>query len=172
MTQKKFRPKKKSPGFALRPFRKSDLGYVIRGQLALYAAEYGFTSEIWIAYLTGGVRDFSENFDRARDCMYIAEHNRIPCGGIAITHADDGTAQLRFYFMEKKFRGRGAGRRLIDRAIAFCRTAGYGQVFLWTFSSLDAARHLYAATGFRITDTHVNNEWGKSILEEKWELEL
>jgi len=160
------------PEITIRPFRKTDLDYVIAGQLALYAAEYGFTSDIWNAYLTGGVRDFAEKFDSGRDCMYIAGHNRVPCGCIAITHADDGTAQLRFYFLEKELRGNGAGRRLIDRAIGFCRDAKYERVFLWTFSTLDAARHLYEDRGFRITDTHVNNEWGEPVLEEKWELEL
>ena len=163
---------KKIPGFAIRPFRKSDLGYVISGQLALYAAEYGFTSETWNQYLTGGVHEFAERFDPERDCMYIAEHDHVPCGSIAIAHADDGTAQLRFYFIERELRGKGAGHQLIDRAIGFCRNAKYGRVFLWTFSTLGAARHLYAGREFRITDTHVNTEWGEPILEEKWEREL
>ena len=90
------------------------------------------------------------------------------------THArtENGRPQLRFYFMEKEFRGMGAGRRLIDLAIGFCREAEYESVFLWTFSTLDAARHLYADRGFSITDTHVNTEWGNLILEEKWEREL
>jgi len=172
MITKKPKPGKKSPGFTIRPFRKIDLEYVISGQLTLYAAEYGFTSAVWTAYLTGGVRDFTEKFDSGRDCMYIAEHNGVPCGSIAITHTEDGTAQLRFYFIEQELRGMGAGHQLIDRAIGFCRDAGHGRIFLWTFSTLDAARHLYESRGFRITDTHVNNEWGSPILEEKWELDL
>lgn len=172
MKPEKSRPGKKFPGFTIRPFRKNDLAYVISGQLALYAAEYGFTSEIWNKYLTGGVQEFADRFDSRRDCMFIAEHNRVPCGSIAITHTEDGTAQLRFYFIEQTLRGNGAGRQLIDRAIGFCRDSGYERVFLWTFSTLDAARHIYEDKGFRITDTHVNEEWGEPILEEKWELEL
>jgi GNAT superfamily N-acetyltransferase len=172
MKPQKSRPEKKFPDFTIRPFRKTDLDYVIAGQLALYAAEYGLTSDIWMQYLTGGVRDFAGKFDSGRDCMFIAEHNRIPCGCIAITHADDRTAQLRFYFMEQELRGNGAGRRLIDRAIGFCQDAKYERVFLWTFSTLDAARHLYEGKGFRITGTHINNEWGEPVLEEKWEMEL
>lgn len=156
----------------IRPFRPDDIGFVITRQLALYAAEYGFTSDTWIAYLTSGVQDFMKTFNSARDCMYIAERCCVPCGCIAITHAGDRTAQLRFYFIEKELRGNGAGRRLIDRAIRFCRDVKYERVFLWTFSTLDAARHLYEDKGFRITDTHVNEEWGGLILEEKWEMEL
>jgi GNAT superfamily N-acetyltransferase len=163
---------KENPAFTIRPFRETDVAYVTAGQLALYAAEYGFTSHVWHNYLTGGVQDFVRQFDPARDCMYIAERDGAPCGCIAITHTDNGTAQLRFYFVEKECRGMGAGRRLIDRAIGFCRDAQYQRVFLWTFSTLDAARHLYAGGGFSITDTHLNSEWGEPILEEKWELDL
>lgn len=172
MSPKKSHKESRSSGFTIRPFRTTDIDFVICGQLELYAMEYGFTSQVWNDYLTGGVQEFLRQFNSARDCMLIAERDGTPCGCIAITHTDDRTAQLRFYFMEKEFRGRGVGRRLIDRAIGFCREAGYERVFLWTFSSLDAARHLYANRGFSITDTHVNNEWGEPILEEKWEREL
>jgi GNAT superfamily N-acetyltransferase len=172
MKTKKSHPAKAVPEITLRPFREPDIDFVISRQLASYAAEHGFTSEIWKAYLTGGVNDFIRQFDSARDCMYIAEHDRVPCGCIAITHADDATAQLRFFFMEKEFRGNGTGRRLIDHATGFCRHAKYERVFLWTFSTLDAARHLYAGSGFQVTETQVNCEWGEPVLEELWELEL
>lgn len=172
MSLKESPTEKRSSGFTIRPFRKSDIDFVINGQLALYAAEYGFTSQVWNDYLTGGVQDFVRQFDCTRDCMYIAERDGTPCGCIAITHTDDGPAQLRFYFMKKELRGNGTGHRLIDRAIRFCREAKYERVFLWTFSTLEAARHLYAGRGFRIMETHVKNDWGEPVLEEKWEMEL
>src|SRR5512145_451255 len=107
MKTKKPHAAKAATGITIRPFRGTDIDFVISGQMALYAAEYGFTSDIWKAYLTGGVDDFVRQFDSRLDCMYIAEHDGVPCGCIAITHADDGEAQLRFYFMEKEFRGNG-----------------------------------------------------------------
>jgi len=122
--------------------------------------------------LTGGVQEFIGHFDRERDCMYILENNTVPCGCVAITYAGDGTAQLRFYFFEPYMRGKGAGHRLIDLALCFCNEKQYRFVFLWTFSTLMAARHLYADRRFRITDTQINNEWGEPVLEERWELEL
>ena len=170
MKTKKYDLVKTEPGISIRTFRTTDLDFVISRQLALYAAEYGLTSETWIAYLTGGVQDFAHRFDRERDCMYILEKNGIPSGCIAITHADAADAQLRFYFLEPYARGAGAGHQLIDLAIRFCKEKNYRRIFLWTFSTLLAARHLYAGKGFRITGTHVNNDWGEPILEERWEL--
>jgi N-acetylglutamate synthase-like GNAT family acetyltransferase len=66
--------------------------------------------------------------------MYIAENDAVPCGCIAITHTDESTAQIRFYFIEQEMRGKGAGHRLIDLAIGFCRKMKYKQVFLWGHS--------------------------------------
>ena len=156
----------------LRPFTGSDVDFVISRQLELYKSEYGFTSDIWKAYLAGGVRTFVNYFDPEKDCMYILENEGIPAGCVAITHAGAATAQVRFFFLEPALRGRGLGHLLMDRAIDFCQEKCYERVFLWTFSTLMAARHLYCSRGFRITDTHENTDWGEKILEERWDLVL
>lgn len=57
-------------------------------------------------------------------------------------------------------------------ALDFCRNKNYQCVFLWTFSTLYAARHLYAKKGFTLTETQENNEWGAPILEERWDILL
>ena len=57
-------------------------------------------------------------------------------------------------------------------AIEFCKGKGYKHVFLWTFSTLQVARHLYKSKGFMLTETHENNEWGTPIIEERWDMEL
>jgi ribosomal protein S18 acetylase RimI-like enzyme len=79
---------------------------------------------------------------------------------------------MRYLFVEPALRGSGAGNELIRSVISFCGERKYEHVFLWTFSELAAARHLYEKNGFQITDTHENNEWGHPILEERWDLDL
>jgi len=82
------------------------------------------------------------------------------------------TAQFRFLFLDSKIRGLGLGRKLLDMSIDFCKENEYKRVFLWTFSTLQAARYLYKNKGFTITETKENNEWGTPILEELWEIDL
>ncbi len=159
-------------GFLIRPFTEDDIDFVISRQVLLYETEYGFTSDVWKSYVAEAVHKLLEQFDPERDCMLILERMGLPCGCIAIAHADDATAQLRFFFVESSLRGLGAGRRLMDTAMAFCREKNYHHVFLWTCDRLDAARYLYAKNGFHITDTHENNEWGAPMLEEQWDLDL
>ncbi len=161
-----------APGITIRSFRESDADFIISRQLALYASEYGFTSGIWRSYLTDGVHTFVDRFDTTASCMYILENNGAPSGCVAIARVDETTAQLRFFFLEPEMRGRGAGHALLDMAIEFCKEKRYGRVFLWTFSTLMAARHLYAGKGFRVTETRENKDWGDPILEECWVLDL
>ncbi len=156
----------------IRPFRQEDVDFIISGQIRLYETEYGFTSDIWKGYVRDGVQKLVAQFDEQKDCVLILEANGVPAGCIAITHTGDDTARLRFFFVESAARGLGAGRRLMDMAIEFCRKKQYRHVFLWTCDQLDAARYLYASYGFAITDTHKNDEWGAPVVEERWDLEL
>lgn len=161
-----------NPGIVIRPFTPKDVDFIIHGQLELYEKEHGFTSDIWKAYITEGVLDLVDQFDEQKDCIYILEYEQVPSGCAAIKHVDDLTAKFRFFFVNYKVRGWGAGRILLDLALDFCKKKGYNHVFLWTFSTLHPARHLYKSKGFKITETQENNEWGTVILEERWEMDL
>jgi DNA-binding MarR family transcriptional regulator/GNAT superfamily N-acetyltransferase len=159
-------------GLHIRPFTTADIDFVISRQILLYEIEYGFTSDVWKSYVAEAVHKLVEQFDQQRDCMLILDRGGVHCGCIAIAHTEKTTAQLRFFFVEASLRGLGAGRRLMDTAMAFCREKNYRHVFLWTCDRLDAARYLYAKNGFHITGTHENNEWGAPMLEEQWDLDL
>ena len=64
------------------------------------------------------------------------------------------------------------GRQLVDACIAFARQAGYEAITLWTNHELDAARHIYAATGFVHTDTETHVAYGTNFVSETWNLDL
>lgn len=156
----------------IRPFRDTDVEYVIDRQLSLYESERHFTSEVWKQYLSGGVLALVERFDSERDCMLILECKGNPAGCVAVTHTDKDTAQLRYFFLEPELRGLGAGKKLLDMALNFCIEKGYHHVFLWTVSAQEAARNLYAKVGFRLSQTNENMNWGTPVLEERWDMEL
>lgn len=156
----------------IRPYREQDIEYVIDRQLSLYESERQFTTEIWKNYLTQGVISLVEKFDPEKDCMFILECDGNASGCVAITHTEEHTAQLRYFFLEPELRGLGAGTNLLNTALEFCRQKKYRHVFLWTVSAQEAARVLYRNAGFTITETSENESWGVPVLEEKWELDL
>lgn len=156
----------------IRPFQKQDIAYVIDRQLSLYESERQFTTEIWKNYLTQGVISLVERFQPDKDCMFILECDGNPSGCIAITHTENNMAQLRYFFLEPELRGLGAGTKLLNAALEFCRQKNYAHVFLWTVSAQESARILYRNAGFVITETSENENWGTPVLEEKWDLDL
>jgi molybdate transport system substrate-binding protein len=76
----------------------------------------------------------------ARGCV-------IGCCGIY--PLDEGACELRKMYLVRQARGKGLGKRLLDRALAFARGRGFERVELETASVLDRAMTLYAAAGFR-----------------------
>ncbi|MFZ5353698.1 MAG: bifunctional helix-turn-helix transcriptional regulator/GNAT family N-acetyltransferase [Bacillota bacterium] len=155
----------------IRSFGEGDLSYIINSHKELYSKEYGFSS-VFVDYVENGVRSFSKSLDKERENIWIAEWNGKPVGMIAIVKADKTTAQLRWFLIEPSMRGKGIGHKLMQTAIGFCRDKHYKNVLLWTVNILEAARHIYSAYGFTLSEQKVNNTWGRSLLEERWDLKL
>jgi Transcriptional regulators len=154
----------------IRPYEKADVRYVIDRQLSLYETERRFTSPVWKKYVTEGVMALADTFNPEKECMFILECNGNPAGCVAIVHAPDGDAQFRYFFLEPELRGLGAGWRLMNMALDFCREKRYKHIFLWTVSAQETARHLYEKAGFHITETKHTADWGVPVLEERWDL--
>ena len=116
---------------------------------------------------------FLQRYDETRDRLWTAVVEGRIEGAIVIDgiHAATEGAHLRWFIVSDALRGRGAGRRLLAEALAFCRRKPYDRVFLWTFEGLDAARHLYTAAGFTRVHQQEGMQWGASVTEQRFELE-
>lgn len=89
-------------------------------------------------------------------------------GSISIDGEDlgDGIAHLRWFILSERLRGKGLGKKLLNRALEHCDRHGFQEVHLWTLKGLDAARSLYERTGFELADEYVGDQWGKSVTEQ------
>lgn len=155
----------------IRPFRQSDIEYVISRHKTLYYAERHL-SGTFSAYVDKIVYDFVDRFHPETDCLNILECNGVPAGSIAIKKAGEDIAQLRFFMLEPEMRRRGYGNRLMDMALDFCRSKGYRTVFLLTITAQVIARHVYETHGFYRVSSSDRSEWGEGVIEEYWELHL
>jgi GNAT superfamily N-acetyltransferase len=81
-------------------------------------------------------------------------------------------AKLRVLLVDPVARGHGLGGRLTDTAIEFARSAGYRRVRLWTNDVLAAARRVYLARGFRLTDEERHHSFGADLVGQTYELDL
>ena len=118
-----------------------------------------------------GLADFM--LDHEGGQLWVAEINGKAAGSIAITKTNESVAQLRWFVLDEAYHGLGVGNQLMETALDFCRQQGYQQVYLWTVSVLEAARHLYGKYGFSLTEEKPNVEWTEStLIEERWDLNL
>jgi GNAT superfamily N-acetyltransferase len=148
-----------------------DLGYVIYLHGVLYAREYQLdrTFEGGVAQRFG---EFAKQYDPAKDLFAVAELDGRIVGSIVIEGLENNVAMLRYFLLHPDARGRGLGRELMTRAIAFCRERGFRKVTLWTISELKAAAHLYRAFGFVCTHEKTHDFWGATRTEQEYELML
>ena len=117
---------------------------------------------------------FLEVYDEQRDGFWVAVADGRVEGSIAVDGFKAATegAHLHWFVVSDGFQGQGVGQRLIETAIAFCRSQGYGRVFLWTFEGLDCARHIYEKNGFRLVEQQTGARWGRAVSEQRFELQL
>ncbi len=155
----------------IRPFKQSDIEYVISRHKTLYYAERHL-SGTFSEYVDEIVYEFVEQFNPETDCLNILECNGVPAGSIAVKKAEERIAQLRFFMLEPEMRRRGYGNRLMDMALDFCRNKGYETVFLLTITAQVVARHIYETHGFYRVSSADKSEWGEGVVEEYWELGL
>ncbi len=89
-------------------------------------------------------------------------------GMVAIDGEDlgPGIAHLRWFIVDDGVRGQGVGRELLDAAVRFSDRQGCGQIQLWTFRGLDAARRLYEAQGFELVEERPGRQWGPEVMEQ------
>jgi DNA-binding MarR family transcriptional regulator/GNAT superfamily N-acetyltransferase len=157
--------------FLLRSHRVGDIGWVISSQAAAYAEDYGWdiSYEALVAEICG---QFIKNYDPAREHCWIAEVDGERVGSIFLVDGGDGVAKLRLLGLEKKARGLGVGRALVDQCIRGARERGYRKMTLWTQSVLVAARGIYQSAGFKCVTEEKHHSFGVDLVGETWEMDL
>ena len=157
--------------------RPGDLGAVVLQHGLVYAAEYGLdaTFEPYVAKPLAefqmGAAEAKHGNGREPGRIWIAERAGQFAGSIAICRTERARqAQLRWFLVMPQSRGTGLGPRLLDEALAHCRSEGLLDVYLWTFDRLHAAMTLYTRAGFVETTRSTHDQWGQQITEVRMDL--
>lgn len=165
------RPAEKPAVFILRSHRPGDIGWVISSQAQAYAEEYGWdiSYEALVAEICA---QFIRSYDPSREHCWIAEASGERLGSVFLVNGGDDVAKLRLLLVEKKARGLGVGRALVEQCVRSAREKGYQEMTLWTQSVLVAARGIYQAVGFRRVKEEPHHSFGVDLVGETWEMKL
>jgi putative acetyltransferase len=79
----------------------------------------------------------------------IEERNEKLVGTIGLYPINNVEIELRKMYFAPALRGRGLGRRLLERTIARARQLGYSTLYLETATVLEGAVRLYESCGFK-----------------------
>jgi GNAT superfamily N-acetyltransferase len=144
---------------------------VISRHGAIYAEEYGLDAGFEVA-VAGIVHEVMSDFDASRDGAWIAVLDGKPVGSVFVVGIEDNSCKLRMLILDAEARGRGVGSLLVRTAVQFARDRGYARMTLWTMQMLDAARAIYRREGFECIASVPGVSFGRSIVDETWELVL
>lgn len=148
--------------------RPGDLGQIVYLHGILYKDEFehGVSFESIVA---GGLHEFYSTYDPNNERIWIIEHKGELIGCLVLKNR--GTAaQLRYFLIKPAFRGLGLGNKLLQLFMDFARSCNYSAAYLWTTNELDKAHHLYEKFGFVLTEEKPSTEFGKRLVEQRYEL--
>lgn len=149
------------------------IGRIVQLHGSYYHQQWNF-GPYFEAKVATELAEFLGRYEPSRDGFWTARSEASIEGSIVIDglHGRDQGAHLRWFMVSEALRGKGVGNRLIGTAVDFCRGRGYAKIYLWTFRGLEAARHLYEKTGFRLTEEHPGRRWGTEVVEQRYELRM
>ena len=101
------------------------------------------------AYPLEDVSNIDKAYGHLAEAFFVAsddEGNVV--GTVAVKREDDRTAFLRRIFVDPNCRGKRIGKKLVDRAIAFCKEVGYHEIIFKTTSRMKSAIKLCEKQGF------------------------
>lgn len=154
-------------------YRPGLIGRVTEMHASFYSRHSGF-GQFFESQVATGIAAFAGRLNQPRNGIWVAEQGSRIVGSVAIDGEDlgNGEAHLRWFILDEHCRGQGVGRRLLEQAMAFCAEQGFSAVQLWTFKGLDVARRLYESFGFELTREAQGDQWGTSVTEQQFTLDL
>ncbi len=137
---------------------------------ALYYARASGFGQTFESVVAGGLAEFGNRLSKPQNEIWAAMNGGHVVGSVAIDGEDigPGIAHLRWFIVDDAARGSGAGKKLLDAALAFADEQGFAETHLWTFSGLHAARHLYETRGFTLAEERPGSQWGSEVLEQRF----
>lgn len=153
-------------------YRPGALAQLVGLHMAYYAPAWGFGCR-FEAKVAAELAAFLDAFDPNLHLFRNAfDSNGVLLGSVSIDSSaeTDDAAHLRWFIVSDAARGTGLGRRLLTDALSFARATGYRGVYLTTFPGLEAAKRLYLAAGFRLTNTAEADPWSGAVGWHRYDL--
>ncbi|WP_160133437.1 GNAT family N-acetyltransferase [Halococcus salsus] len=129
-----------------------------RDYLARHAPEYEFSPAAYVRDETETDLAYLGANDDRRPLVVAVDGDDV-VGCVYLYELTDDEAEIKRLYVREAYRGRGVGRRLLERLIEVAENEGYRSLRLDTAPYMEGAQHLYRQLGF---DTY---EGGASVTD-------
>ena len=107
------------------------------------------------------LKDMYTAYQAANKQFYVVELDGevLGCAGVAPLDGEEnsGICELRKMYFDKRLRGQGAGKKLIDLCIEKAKEIGFHTMYLETIPEMKVAQNLYKSRGFDYLDSARGN---------------
>ncbi len=159
-------PKKSARKIEIRKAERKDIGALVRLRIALLKEVGNVCNEAGAKELSGAIRrHFGKELPAGRYVGFIARAGgeAVACGGLTFYarppysgNTSGREAYLMGMYAVSNWRGKGIGRAVLQKILAFAKARGVGRVWL---HSEPGARSLYSREGFRANDSYMELTW-------------
>ena len=145
-------------GITIRPIRKTDnvtLAELIRGVFREFKIDKPGT-----VYTDPTTDSLYELFETPKSKYWVAEENGDLLGGCGVfptAGLPAGCAELVKFYLAAEARGKGIGKRLMQKSIESAKELGYKQLYLESFPELGKAIGMYEKAGFKLLEKPLGN---------------
>jgi GNAT superfamily N-acetyltransferase len=130
----------------IRRFTTRDQGQVKKLITGILANDFAMDQR---AYPHSDLDSISKVYGGGREVFFVDENEGHIIGTVAVKEESKDTAILRRLFISPKYRGKGYGRLLIEKALGFCKEKGYREVVFHVSNTMKAATELCRSKGFK-----------------------
>lgn len=159
-----------SPSISVGPgYQQGLIARVTQMHAHYYARTSGF-GQRFESLVANGLAGFCDRLANPINEIWTATRCGEIVGVVAVDGEDLGRniAHLRWFILDDGVRGYGIGRKLLSAALSFVDEREFAETHLWTFSGLDAARHLYETYGFSCIEERSGSQWGSEVMEQRF----
>ena len=120
--------------------------------------------KVGTAYADKALDSMYENYQSEKHAYFVVEDQGVILGGAGVAPLQDyqgPVCELQKMYFLSEIRGKGMGRKMIEKCIEQAKIFGFEQCYLETMPYMEAAQKLYLNTGFIYID-HSMGDTGHS----------
>jgi N-acetylglutamate synthase-like GNAT family acetyltransferase len=113
------------------------------------------------------LNNFPEKYQEPDGAFIIAKENDNIAGCVGLKRLDNGICEMKRLFVTDNYKGKGIGKKLVERIIEEAKSKKYEIMRLDTFERMESALGIYYKTGFYKIESYYNNPCNGVVYLEK-----